>query len=104
MKATDIPASSRSAVHERDRGHCRGCGQTAWRPELHHIVFRSQARNHHEPSNLVTLCYGCHRLAHTRSQLMREAFQAVVETPAITAFRWLRSRGVDLRALRGGTL
>lgn len=31
----------------------------------HHVSFRSQGVDHH-PSNLITLCWNCHRLLHDR--------------------------------------
>lgn len=72
---------------------------------LHHIAYRSQQRNNHDPSNLVTLCGdGCHQMVHAHPNVLREALEAIVGTPNITALRWLRRRGVDITTLRKGTL
>lgn len=107
-KSTDIPQRSRDAVHARDRGKCRVCGQNADPAALHHITYRSQERNNHDPSNLVTLgqAYGhiCHQMVHAHPNVFREALEAIVDTPNITALRWLRRRGVDITGLRRGSL
>lgn len=100
--ATDIPASSRKAVRERDGHLCRSCGRWNEAPHLHHIVYRSQARNHHEPDNLVTLCPRCHRVAHAHPGVMRQALQEVLTLPGTTALQWLRWQGEDLSRLARG--
>ncbi|WP_136043328.1 HNH endonuclease [Microbacterium sp. K22] len=62
-----IPAKVRTAVHERAKGRCEGCGRIA--PlELHHRKYRSRGGKH-TASNLVALCgwgnhTGCHGRAH----------------------------------------
>lgn len=104
MKATDIPRSSREAVHERDGQCCRLCGRWTEGPELHHVVYRSQARNHHEPENLATLCHRCHRVAHTYPTIVRLALQEVLTLPGTTGLQWLRWQGQDLSVLVRGTL
>lgn len=53
----------RAQVVERDRFKCRGCGKAP--DEIHHIIFRSQGGTD-DPSNLVSLCRGCHEQAHGR--------------------------------------
>jgi len=104
VKATEIPPASREAVHQRDQRCCRFCGRGDLRLELHHIVYRSQERNNHDPGNLISLCYGCHRRAHTYPNTVRPALQAVVLTPWQTGAAWLRHQGIDLASLSGGTL
>lgn len=107
-KATDIPQKSRDAVDERDQGSCRACGRNANPKALHHIVYRSQERNNHSPSNLVTLGGGfdhnCHQMVHARSGLFRPALLAVVDVPGMTALAWLRQQGHDIRGLQKGSL
>lgn len=109
MKATDIPDSSRRAVRDRDPA-CRLCGRSGVVLELHHIVYRSQARNWHDPENLIALCgpsvgfAGCHRIAHTHPKVVRPALQHVLERPWLTGLAWLRQQGVDVSALARGTL
>ena len=58
-----IPASTRRAVHARDRG-CRfpGCGGRVF-THVHHIRHRAH-RGGNELSNLVELCWFHHRLVH----------------------------------------
>lgn len=89
-KATDIPASARAAVRERDRGSCRGCGLAGQGSEVHHIVYRSQERNNHSVDNLVSLCHSCHRIAHTNPGTCRDALLAVVAGEALTMFSAIR--------------
>jgi len=104
VKSTDIPQSSRSAVRDRDGQRCRLCGQFYEHPEVHHIAFRSQERNNHDPSNLISLCYRCHRIAHTYASLVRPALQGVLAQPWLTGFQWLRQHGHDIAGLARGTL
>ena len=62
-KAPAIPASTRRAVHARDRG-CRfpGCGGRAF-TNIHHIRHRARFGGN-EMTNLVELCWFHHRLVH----------------------------------------
>lgn len=103
-KATDIPQAIRKEVAERDGYKCRMCGRTNGGFECHHIVYRSQDRNNHEPSNLIYLCYAHHRLAHTRPELIRPVLQELVEKPYLTGLSILRREKVDIRGLLKGTL
>jgi 5-methylcytosine-specific restriction endonuclease McrA len=60
----EIPTATRSAVLERDLFQCQVCGTGGEnRLQIHHVVFRSQGGTH-AASNLVTLCFRCHRLVH----------------------------------------
>nr|DAV53539.1 MAG TPA: NinG recombination protein [Caudoviricetes sp.] len=62
MKAVDIPNSVRRIIYERDK-HCRICGAYQ-NLHIHHIIYRSQWRNGHQPFNLILLCERCHRKVH----------------------------------------
>lgn len=103
-KATDIPQSSRKTVYERDGHKCRFCGRQGVGVELHHIIFRSQERNNHAPSNLVALCTAHHKLAHTRPALIRPVLEELVQKPYLTGLAILRREKVDIRNLLKGTL
>lgn len=60
----EIPAPTRRAVLERDNYQCRACGTGGEnRLQLHHWVYRSRGGTH-DPSNLVTVCFRCHRKIH----------------------------------------
>lgn len=92
-------------MRERDGGLCRSCGRGNEEGlHLHHIAYRSQARNHHEPSNLVSLCWRCHKVAHAHPVIMRPALEQVLTQPGATALQWLRWQGQDLSVLGRGTL
>ncbi len=51
----------RREVYERDGGQCVLCGGHG--AHIHHITFRSQGGKD-VADNLVTLCGGCHDMAH----------------------------------------
>ena len=64
FKAADIPPEIRQFVLRRDNYRCRKCGEED--PEnltIHHVTPRSQS-GEHDPDNLVTLCWRCHRRIH----------------------------------------
>jgi len=52
----------RQQVLRRDGWRCQGCGSSS-NLEIHHQKFRSQAGDDSE-ENLITVCAGCHSLAH----------------------------------------
>ena len=56
-------------VLRRDRNECRSCGQLCRKGEadVHHLVPRA-AGGGDEPSNLITLCDGCHAARHPNLQ------------------------------------
>ena len=103
-KATDIPLAIRREVHERDGGKCRFCGRQGIGIELHHIIYRSQERNNHAPTNLICLCGAHHRLAHSKPDLIRPVLQQLVEQRWQTGLAILRGQKVDIRGLLKGTL
>jgi hypothetical protein len=60
----DVPEPVRRAVLERDTYQCVACGTGGEnRLQLHHLRFRS-AGGGHDPTNLATVCFRCHRLIH----------------------------------------
>jgi 5-methylcytosine-specific restriction endonuclease McrA len=62
----EIPLEVRRAVLARDSYRCRRCGeQDTGKLHLHHVTYRSQGGDHN-PDNLVTVCFGCHRLIHDK--------------------------------------
>lgn len=107
-KATEVPVAVRAHVLERDRHCCRVCGRHADPAALHHIAYRSQERNGHSASNLVTVGYAyghlCHQMIHSDKGLWQPALLAVVDVPGITALQWLRQQGRDIRGLFKGSL
>jgi 5-methylcytosine-specific restriction endonuclease McrA len=67
-----IPPATRRKVLARDRHRCRtpGCGHTRFL-EVHHLKPRASGGKN-RPDNLITLCSACHRLWHTKPQVMAE--------------------------------
>ncbi len=61
---TTIPPKTRREVLARDGHRCQapGCGRRRFL-EVHHVVARSRGGSN-AAENLVTLCSGCHRVAH----------------------------------------
>jgi len=59
--------SIREAVLRRDNYKCRECGKwcRSGEADVHHLLPRS-AGGPDEPSNLVTLCDGCHAAHHPK--------------------------------------
>ena len=58
----NLPETIREFVFERDSYMCRSCNSNRGIAP-HHILFRS-AGGTHNPDNLVTLCFNCHRDVH----------------------------------------
>jgi 5-methylcytosine-specific restriction endonuclease McrA len=52
----------RQQILLRDGWRCQRCGAMA-NLEVHHNEFRSHS-GHDSEENLITLCHGCHTLAH----------------------------------------
>jgi len=60
-----IPQPVRKQVWARDRGRCRVPGCRATRNlDIHHLVHRAHGGDH-QPSNLLVLCSGHHKLLHS---------------------------------------
>lgn len=87
VKATDIPAATRKLVHERDGQRCRWCGQTNAGVELHHIEYRSAARNNHSLDNLISLCPAHHRMVHTDKAKYTYLLVRLLASPGCTGFQ-----------------
>jgi hypothetical protein len=62
MLTANIDLSTRRAVYRRDFFQCICCGATKYL-QIHHVVPRSHGGGN-DPTNLVTLCWHCHSLAH----------------------------------------
>ena len=64
VNRSTIPPKTRNAVLARDRHRCQSpdCGNRHFL-EIHHIMPRSEGGGN-DPTNLITLCSACHRLAH----------------------------------------
>lgn len=54
------------AVYKRDRWRCRHCKSMSDGLTAHHIIFRSQGGKD-ELTNLICLCWNCHRAVHDRN-------------------------------------
>lgn len=86
-KATDIPAATRKAVHERDGQRCRWCGQTNAGVEIHHIEYRSAARNNHALDNLISLCGRHHRMVHSDKGKYPPILVRLLASPGLTGIQ-----------------
>lgn len=62
----DVPAKIRQAVLERDNHQCQACGTTNGLHLHHWSSFRSLG-GVHESENLITVCFKCHGLIHSRA-------------------------------------
>ena len=67
--ANPIPKKLQMEVWERDGGECQYCHAPGSLPP-HHSVFGGTGRKRvHRIEILITLCYRCHRLAHTTKEM-----------------------------------
>jgi len=88
----------RNVVLERDSRICRACGDTCSQGEadVHHLIPRS-AGGVDDPSNLITLCDGCHAAHHPN--LQGTLARRMIERWGLRLARWLDHRhelaGVD---------
>lgn len=77
-KGTEIPTRARRAVSARSGDACERCGGRA--AQIHHRQRRREGG--HGLSNLVHLCYTCHRQVHAEPDRARaEGFIVTVATP-----------------------
>jgi ATP-dependent DNA helicase RecQ len=80
----------REAVLRRDDYKCRECGKPCRSAEVvHHLLPRS-AGGPDEPSNLVTLCDGCHTAHHPK--LAGRLARRVMEKWAVRLALWFDRR------------
>lgn len=78
----------RKVVLARDNNRCVSCGEVCQRGEadIHHLIPRSFGGTD-EPSNLVTLCDGCHGAHHPN--LQASLSRRFIERWAMRLARWL---------------
>lgn len=82
----------RDIVLERDGYRCRECGAACRREDadVHHLVARSLGGSD-DPSNLVTLCDGCHAAFHPN--LQAKLSRRFIERWGLRLARWLDRTG-----------
>lgn len=82
----------REIVLQRDGYCCRQCGVACRREDadVHHLMPRSLGGTD-DPTNLVTLCDGCHAAFHPNLQV--KLSRRVLETWALRLVRWLDRTG-----------
>lgn len=61
-----LPGACRDRVRRRDQGRCRWCG-TSEDLNIHHVRYRSEG-GPDTPKNLITLCFSCHKKAHSNKK------------------------------------
>lgn len=90
-------AAVRSIVLARDNYACRECSQDAGRRSLdvHHLMPRSFGGSD-DPTNLVTLCDGCHAAHHPTLQV--GLARRLIERWGVALARWLDQRSVPSEA------
>ena len=93
-------ANIRETVLRRDNYKCLECGTScrAAEADVHHLLPRS-AKGTDEPSNLVTLCDGCHAAHHPK--LAGRLGRRVIEKWAVRLALWLDRRDAISEASRG---
>src|SRR3974377_1191594 len=86
-------ANIREAVLRRDHYKCRECGKHCRSADADgpHLLPRS-AGGPDEPSNLVTLCDGCHAAHHPK--LAAGLARRAIERWAVRLARWLDREGI----------
>ena len=82
----------RDLVLDRDEYRCRECGCECRREDadVHHLIPRSLGGSD-DPSNLVTLCDGCHAAFHPN--LQAKLSRRFIESWALRLVRWLDETG-----------
>lgn len=100
MNAVAVPTQSspnwskiRAGVLARDKYSCVECGARCGNADadVHHLLPRS-AGGADEPSNLVTLCDGCHAAHHPK--LAGGLARRAIERWAVRLARWLDRQGI----------
>lgn len=72
----DGPSTAvRRRIRRRDKC-CRWCGSND-ALEVHHITYRSELGGH-EDTNLITLCFICHKKAHASKRTWQPVLRAVI--------------------------
>src|SRR5690348_13547882 len=82
----------RELVLKRDGFRCRQCGVRCDRREadVHHLIPRSLGGSD-DPSNLITLCDGCHAAHHPNLQV--KLSRRLIEKWGLRLARWLDRKG-----------
>lgn len=82
----------RELVLKRDEFRCRQCGVRCHRQDadVHHLIPRSMCGSD-DPSNLITLCDGCHAAYHPNLQV--KLSRRLVERWSLRLVRWLDRNG-----------
>ena len=62
LRSAGVPTGTRRLVYKRDGYQCAMCSDVRGL-QIHHVTPRSQGGSDF-PSNLVTLCWKCHAVAH----------------------------------------
>ena len=91
---------TRENILRRDKFKCVECGKPCDRDEadIHHLLPHS-ADGSDEPSNLITLCDGCHAACHAK--LAAGLARRAIERWAVRLARWLDREGTVQRAASG---
>ncbi|TBE22942.1 RecQ family ATP-dependent DNA helicase [Rhizobium ruizarguesonis] len=94
-RPTDNWKQTRRVVLQRDGFQCVSCSTkvTSIEADIHHLLPRSMGGSD-EPSNLVTLCDGCHAAHHPN--LAGGLARRVIERWAMRLARWLDKEARDL--------
>jgi hypothetical protein len=61
-----------SYIWERDKATCQKCGGKDIKMHIHHIVSFAVKELRSEPTNLIILCYKCHRWVHSKKNTEKE--------------------------------
>lgn len=74
---------SRKAIEQARKPYCERCGRRDLPIHVHHVRARGMGsgKQMDVPSNLISLCLRCHRLAHS-GRIRREELIRIVEQRA----------------------
>lgn len=97
MATTGRAPAYRELVLKRDGFRCRQCGVRCERldADVHHLIPRSLGGSD-DPSNLVTLCDGCHAAHHPNLQVRLS--RRLIERWSLRLARWLDRNGEIAKA------